>query len=317
MEIKPKNLNIPIFALGYILKRDVNISKILNESDSSIIQYLENSNLKNSYGNSTESDSELISRMWQFFNEQYDKVTEEWDCFWINSKRATFFVWKRLSHYTYSIPNLGTSINPYHSFFGFTGKTNSHEERVRIIKRYLILFSDFGSVKQLIQHLRNQWQQVINSKLEMKFLQKLEPELNTWIWEKFTQLHLKYVISHIPDTEVVFDIVKRPFPQINLLANYVHNFTPFTSDEIINQIQGEIDNYCFSNITKRILKEKFSQAYSQKKFQLKKQEQMPFNTHIDKATHKQFVRLQKFYGLNKEQTLSRIISEASFKVKNN
>lgn len=244
-----------------------------------------------------------------------------WDFFWIDDERATYFIWNFIKN-LYIKNNDGSSIFCYGlpNFF----PVNSHQERVVVIRKFLILNHKLIDSVTLIQYIKQIWSRVLQQNTELKLLKDIEPELVKWLFDRVVSKPFKGInLSYYQ-----IAVVNGNF-QLNRCPNYFLNpQCSLHNEEIKLSIQAILDiNADWNKIEfpihiktpienqNNIIKEEISRCYTQKLYQFKKKQLKPFNTHLDQKTFEQFKKLQKYHGFNKEDMLMYLISEAASKIK--
>ena len=313
------NMDYLYIGLAEMLMSGISIGDMVNRSSEEIKGFLAHNhpNLRSA------SDTNQRIKTEAFWTELKKKseLIDGWDFFWIDDERATYFVWNFIKN-LYVNNTDGSSISCYQlpNFF----PVNSHQERVVVIRKFLILNHNLVDIVTLIQYIKQIWSRVLQQNTELKLLKDMEPELVKWLFDRVVSKPFKGInLSYYQ-----IAVVNGNF-QLNRCPNYLlnpqcslHNQEIKLSIQAILDINADWNKIEFPIYSKTlietqndIIKEEISRCYTQKLYQFKKKQLKSFNTHLDQKSFEQFKKLQKHYGLNKEDMLMYLISEAARKVK--
>lgn len=297
------------------------IRKVVNDSEEIICDCI-NQNWEETY-NSDTREVKTIEQFWIEVNTKY-KNLEKWDFFWelgIDSDRATYFIWAMLRSVTV---NRDVQIINVWDYFGLDVEPRN---RVKNIRKFLILFERFGRSLNLIAKLREAWAYVLNQKLKLNFLNDINLYLLEWVLNKIQEFETGAFLNHGKvginlglNKEFGFNRDKYDFaPKIKVdnvypeeSKLYIQHFfdSRFHYDEYNKRPLSTLSNDLFHLNLNKQLKDKISRMYSQKIYQLNKQDLEPFNTYLEEKYLKNFKKLQKKHGLNKSDMLVYLINYA-------
>ena len=316
--MQKENTDYLYFGLSDLMSKQVQIADMANKSPQEIEHFLIQNYLQYRGGVSVR-DKEISS----FLDTLKKKsvVINEWDFFWLDCARATYFVWNCL--YSLHIKNNDMSSTYYHYSLNFL-EANSHLKRIEIIHKFLVLNNYCLIIPNLIQFIKTIYHKVLQQKLELNFLKNMEPQLVKWLFERVTSKPFKGM--NLGKNEIYLDS-NMQFKVGNQIFSYFGTPVFINDEEAKLKIQSLLDmNADWAKLeiisTKTLhesqndrIKEEISRCYTQKLYQFKKKQLKPFNTHLDQKSFEQFKKLQKHHGFNKEDMLMYLISEAASKIK--
>ncbi len=312
------NMDYLYVGLAEMIMHGIPIGDMVNRSSEEIRSFLIHNHpkVRPDLDTNQRTKIETFSTEWKKKSEAID----EWDFFWTDDERATYFVWNFINNFHMN-DNNG---NPYYCYLALNFvPVNLHQERVAVIRKFLILNNYLFNSSTLIQYIKQIWNRVLQQNTELKFLKSMEPELVKWLFDTVISKTFKGIIlSHYQ-----ISVVNGNF-QLNRCPTYflkpqcsLHNQEIKLSIQAILDINADwnkIEQFAVKTLIESQndrIKEEISRCYTQKLYQFKKKQLKPFNTHLDQKTFEQFKKLQKYHGFNKEDMLMYLISEAASKIK--
>ena len=196
--MQKENTDYLYFGLSDLMSKQIQIGDMVNrgprEIRDFIISYYSQNNGISEAANQSNMDS-----VWARFKKN-SEVVNEWDFFWLDSERATYFVWGCLN-------SLHIINNDFSSMYYYTRLNllipNSHSERIKIIHKFLALINSFVAVPNLIQFIKAIYHKVLQQNLELNFLKSMEPQLVKWLFERVTSKPFKGI--NLDKNEIYLD----------------------------------------------------------------------------------------------------------------